>query len=111
MTKERKLAIKMWEEVKERIPLWYETYNKDIVCVLKRFKGDFCFRNKLSWDNNCWFCQYICSECDRCPLKSCEYNDPTTAWARIVNAETSLETKLAACDDIIKALGGLGGKV
>ena len=106
MTKERKLAIKMWLEVKERIPGWCEQYNGDIVCVLKWFKSDFCFRNKLRWDNNCWFCQYTCSECNRCPLKSCEYTDASTAWSRLANEWVTVEGKLQAVDEIIAALRG-----
>lgn len=106
MTKERKLAIKMWEGVKKRLPEWYEEDRGDIVDDLKDFKSDFCLTNDLHWNWYCWFCQYTRTECDKCPLKSCDYKEPTTAWARIVNEDTSLETKLQAVDEIIAALKG-----
>lgn len=106
MTRERKLAIKMWEEVKEHLPQWYEESQWLITFDLKDFKADFCFTNKLHWEFDCWFCQYIYPECDKCPLKSCNFAEPTTAWARIVGENTSLKTKLQAVDEIIAALKG-----
>lgn len=106
MTKERKLAIKMWEGVKEHLPQWYEEDRWDIVDNLRGFKADFCFKNNLHWNCYCWFCQYFRDVCDRCPLKSCDYTEPTTAWARIVDEDTSLEIKLQAVDEIIAALKG-----
>lgn len=106
MTYERKLAIQMWEGVKERLPQWYEENQWNIVTDLKNFKADFCFENDLHWRFDCWFCHYIRFDCDKCPLRSCEYTEPTTAWARIVNEQTTLEDKLKACDEIIIALKG-----
>ena len=111
MTRERKLAIKMWEEVKERLPRWYDKDPWSIVLYLKDFKIDFCCMNNLHWRFDCWFCQYIRFECDKCPLRSCNHAVHTTAWARIVNENTSLEIKLQAWDDIIAALkGGIDGR-
>lgn len=106
MTRERKLAIKMWEEVKKHLPQWYKENQRLIAPDLQDFKADFCVVNDLHWVLNCWFCQYIFLGCDKCPLKSCNFNEPTNAWARIVNENTSLETKLQACDEIIVALKG-----
>lgn len=105
MTKERRLAIKMWEGVRERLPEWYED-DRIIVDCLKDFKLDFCFENNLHWQFECWFCQYTRFKCNKCPLRSCDYKEPTTAWARIVNENISLETKLQAVDEIIATLKG-----
>ena len=107
MTKERKLAIKMWEGVKRLLPEWYEEDPEDIVSYLKYYKSKFCLVNRIHWAYNCWFCQYTRDNCAKCPLKSCDCHDPNTAWARIVSEDTSLETKLQAVDEIIAALGGV----
>lgn len=101
MTKERKLAIQMWEEVKKQLPGWHY----GIVAALKTLKANFCRQNGLDWKYDCWFCQYFRYNCFKCPLKSCYYTGPT-AWARITNENTSLETKLQAVDEIIAALKG-----
>lgn len=118
MTRERKLAIKMWEEVKKQLPEWYEENQGDIVADLKYFKATFCFQNNLRWKYNCWFCQYIRLEqnkstewnkhleCTKCPLRSCNHRNPLTAWARLVDEDNSLEIRIAACDEIIAALKG-----
>ena len=106
MTRERKLAIQMWEEVKKRLPEWYAESQGYVVADLKCFKTDFCDKNNLYWKYDCWFCQYFRVECDKCPLQSCNHENPLTAWYRIVDEVTSLETKIAACDEIIMALKG-----
>ena len=48
MTKERRLAIQMWEEIAHRDP--------DSVNL---YKEDFCREYDLDWENDCWFCQYV----------------------------------------------------
>ena len=103
MTRERKLAIQMWEEIKEQIPEW--PVDK-IAVFLRGSKIKFQCENGVEWSIGCWFCQYTREDCSRCPLKSCDYKDPTTAWARIVDECSSLETRLEACDEIIAALKG-----
>lgn len=106
MTRERKLAIQMWEGVKKQLPEWYKEHPCDIVDFLRYFKANFCDQNGLAWLHNCWLCQYIYDKCDKCPLRSCDYEDPLTAWARIVDEQTTLEVKLQAVDEIIAALKG-----
>ena len=101
MTRERKLAIQMWEEVKRQLPGW----NYEIAVMLKTLKDNFCFHNGLSWKWDCWFCQYV-HNCEKCPLQSCDHRNPLTAWGRIVDEESSLESRIAACDEIIAALKG-----
>ena len=89
MTKERKLAIKMWEEIVKKCQLGYSTSSFNIVS----FKDKFCRKHKLSWTNSCYFCQY-CKSCSNCPLgnycssiysKAVEYNDVDSA-TKILNA-------------------------
>lgn len=102
MTRERKLAIQMWEEVKKQLPGWgYEP-----VVELKTLKDNFCLQNGLTWKWDCWFCQYFRGNCGKCPLQSCDHKNPLTAWYRIISNNTSLETKLQAVDEIIAALKG-----
>ena len=58
MTKERKLAIQMWEEIVEALEQGKRDtkYARPIVSVIKQA---FCEKHNLKWENNCWFCQYI----------------------------------------------------
>lgn len=51
MTKERRLAIKMWQEIVDIL----EIGNID----LNAQKHRFCVNNNIYWENDCWFCQYI----------------------------------------------------
>jgi hypothetical protein len=94
------------EDVLAEFPEWYKEHSWDIVDALRDFKVDFCWAHDLHWGYECWFCQYVRSECGRCPLQSCDHKNPLTAWARIVDEDTSLETKLQAVDNIIAALKG-----
>lgn len=48
MTKERKLAIQMWEEIAQQHP--------DSVY---EYKDSFCKEHDLDWQNDCWLCQYV----------------------------------------------------
>ena len=64
MTKERKLAIKMWEEIVEELKKGDKSFNLVI------FKMLFCKNHNLDWENDCYFCQY-CRPCTRCPISDC----------------------------------------
>lgn len=74
MTKERRLAIQMWEEIAEQQPSSISVYKKG-----------FCKEHYLNWRNECWFCQYVRqdyrydlpsrrhivwvkNECQKCPI-------------------------------------------
>lgn len=105
MTRERKLAIQMWEEVKRQLPGWCKEYPWAVADFLHHSKIDFCEQNGLLWQFDCWFCQYI-NNCDKCPLRSCDFNNHLTIWHRIVSEDTSLKTKLQAVDEIIAVLKG-----
>ena len=64
MTKERRLAIQMWQEIVNKCKAG-EDFN------VAQFKDDFCKEHHLNWTSNCYFCQY-CRSCSECPLdKNC----------------------------------------
>ena len=82
MTRERKLAIQMWQEIVEKCKV-----SADGDFNLVEFKKDFCKERNLHWINNCYFCQY-CRPCSlKCPLVDCksiyvevlDKNDATSA--------------------------------
>ena len=62
MTKERRLAILMWEEVARQLESSPDKYVDAI-----KIKRDFCSKHGLKWKCDCWFCEYI-KECSKCPL-------------------------------------------
>ena len=67
MTRERKFAIQMWQEIVEKCKA-----NNDGNFNLVEFKKDFCKEHSLHWLNDCYFCQY-CRPCSlRCPLVDCK---------------------------------------
>ena len=63
MTKERRLAIQMWEEIVVKCKSG-EPFN------VSRFKEAFCKEHNLTWVNNCYYCQYF-QCCTTCPLVNC----------------------------------------
>ena len=92
MTKERRLAIEMWEHIKK------ELSNDPDVNIVK-LKREFCAQHELNWENCCWFCTYI-PNCASCPLNGC------IDYARVLDERKSLKVRLDACDVIINALKG-----
>ena len=58
MTKERKLAIQMWEQIVEALEQGkHDTkYARPIAQVIKEA---FCEEHNLKWKCDCWFCQYV----------------------------------------------------
>ena len=81
MTKERKLAIQMWEQIVTEI----KNGALRSGVAIDRFKTRFCEEHNLQWKCDCWFCQYVrrdyraklpsrknveCSmnRCQECPL-------------------------------------------
>lgn len=103
MTRERKLAIQMWQEIKDIIIHYpYMTAGN-----IQHYKAEFCVKHNLVWTCDCWFCQYI-PNCRYCPLWSCAglgsgadslYNVASDIYA-------DKEKRLDACDKIIAALKG-----
>ena len=64
MTKQRRLAIQMWQEIVEELKKGDKSFNLVI------FKMLFCKKYNLDWVNDCYFCQYSKS-CTRCPISDC----------------------------------------
>ena len=63
MTKERKLAIKMWEDIKQRIltdtlPRRTESFYLNKMLIAKEYGVSWDNSCGIKWDNACWFCQY-----------------------------------------------------
>lgn len=58
MTKERRLAIKMWEQIVEALEQGKHDprYARPIVFEIKE---DFSEKHHLMWKASCWFCQYV----------------------------------------------------
>lgn len=64
MTKERKLAIKMWEDIKQRIltdtlPRPTESFYLNKMVIAKEHGVSWDNSCSIKWDNACWFCQYV----------------------------------------------------
>ena len=79
MTKDRRLAVKMWRDIA------YGIRTKKILnyCEVLYFKKGFVRFHGLKWYNNCWFCEYQGKRfgCKKCRLYvqcgcgcSCESN-------------------------------------
>ena len=109
MTRERRLAIKMWEQIVRALENGEHNprYAKPIVSVIK---DGFCEEHQLNWKCDCWFCQYVRKDwrymptredipkpvngCQRCPLYKeqkdiLDYdecgctNDKETLWIKV----------------------------
>lgn len=52
MTRERRLAIQMWEEIATE-------WEKGSIASLGTLQARFCRMNDLNWNCDCWFCQYV----------------------------------------------------
>lgn len=136
MTKERKLAIKMWEDIKQRILDGRIT--DDVIITF--YKHQIAIGYGAHWKYDCWFCQYVRrdfarfgdfwegtgkakglgdSGCNFCPLakahpdynpsdifRDCGCSLPRAPWDVISCKNYDKNEKAAACDIIIKALKG-----
>lgn len=119
MTRERKLAVQMWEEIKKAVidAKRLRDINAEFIAQLKHV---FCAEHDLHWQCGCWLCQYVRYHdelhgegCQRCPLSDghkgavlgydlgCREN----AYNRVLTARQR-KTKLKACDEIIRILNG-----
>ena len=119
MTRERRLAIQMWEEIKAHIRDAKRPSDIDAGWIML-FKHAFCADRNISWFHNCWFCKYVRYHdevhgegCQRCPLSD-GHKDAIlgfdsgcckNAYSRVLNAKQR-KTKLKACDEIIRILNG-----
>lgn len=105
MTKERKLAIEMWTNIRDRIATFDHEMGQ--VAIIK-YKDEFCKLHSLHWALNCWFCQYIkgryryTAGCLMCPLRSCVHG----CYSYALDETMDKDERVEACNNIIKALGG-----
>lgn len=99
MTKERRLAIQMWEEIVEALKC--ETPEHPVFEC--KMKTDFCRKHGLDWYADCWFCHYI-DNCIRCPISEggCNGKSP---FRTLINSTSRLE-RVKAARHIIAALKG-----
>lgn len=119
MTRERRLAIQMWEEIKYAI-INAERPSDINSSTITELKYKFCFTHKLNWNHGCWFCEYVRYKdyihgegCQRCPLsdgsKGAIIGESSgccrNAYSRVCDARMR-KTKLKACDEIIRILNG-----
>ena len=83
MTKERRLAIQMWEQIVQVL----DDGKHGKYCarpIVSNIKEMFCREHGLEWKHDCWFCQYVRQDyrdmpsrryldsyyngCQKCPL-------------------------------------------
>lgn len=106
MTKERKLAIQMWEDILNMLENYEFVSSHDIAY----YKYSFTVGHNLNWLSNCWFCQYIRTDsdsyhrCKKCPLGSC--CSPKSQYSIVTNEKHGREKRINACKKIISALKG-----
>ena len=130
MTKERRLAIEMWEQIVEALE--NGEYGSRFVDFLTNIKSYFCRKHNLEWKYGCWFCQYVrkdwrnlpsrinipvdVSGCQCCPLYKerkdiLNYDDSgcagfkKTLWRQVVN-----DGDVEAAKRILELLRGKGAK-
>lgn len=65
MTRERKLAIKMWEEIANVLEIKYSINMADYV-------ARFCEEEGVDWGGDWYMCHYMTS-CSKCPIKAKGY--------------------------------------
>ena len=110
MTKERRLAIKMWEGIRDSLAdKPKDVSNFDFIVT---YKDLFCKLFKLRWNSHCWFCAYIRRRsiyaCSKCPLKSCFTAGSYYEIIMDVYNRHSVQERVDACNKIIAALKGAG---
>ena len=123
MTKERKLAIELWQSVREEISKGAIHNSTDMLLAKQQFLAE----HDVDWYCSCWFCHYFrkavedgevvddeeeyerTSATPQCPLNSrrgrhcdgyCEQ------YSIACNPKYPMYKRLAAVDNIIKALKG-----
>ena len=113
MTKERRIAIDMWEWVRANWDMYLglkdseECHNEEDALLL--MKDMYLADKDVNWVSNCWFCTYLklrpepsCRRgCFLCPLQSCS----SGPYHTLANKPT-YDEYVDACDQIIEALGG-----
>ena len=123
MTKERKLAIEMWKQIRKEIEFKGMFFN---TISMMNLKAKFTMSNNLDWECNCWFCQYVrrgkssrlslgTEGCNLCPIATeeaklnpcvCGCVGKDSLFQMAMNIHLRTKVRLEACDKIIKALEG-----
>lgn len=85
MTRERKLAVQMWQEIGDRLKY-------DRSTLVKEVKKSFCREHNLNWKQNCYFCQYT-PDCHKCPLGNCGLHSLYDAATRYRIADAAYAIK------------------
>lgn len=107
MTKERRLAIRMWRKIKNEL----SAGRMDKMQDMPMFKINFCQSNGLKWKSQCWFCHYI-QDCKKCPISELDRSgnigcfSSNAPYKMVCNKKLDLNSRLGAADEIIKALEG-----
>ena len=109
MTKERRIAINMWEWIRANWDIYLglkdseECHNEEDALLL--MKDMYLADKGVDWVSNCWFCTYLRLRsklgCRLCPLQSCS----SGPYHTLANNPT-YDEYVDACDQIIEALGG-----
>lgn len=112
MTRERRLAIQMWEEIADKVESLPNVLDngKDHFILVQNMKHDFCEKHGLNWCNRCWFCQYI-RDCRKCPISETysgySHGCTTDSLYGIVTARLGFyDQRAKAARGIAKALQG-----
>ena len=100
MTKERKLAIQLWEEIRNKIIAKGKKFNGNSVI---NYKSNFCKKHDINWESDCWFCNYI-KDCNKCP--NCKCLKPNGSYIIAINENLGTSSRINACNIIIGALKG-----
>lgn len=111
MTKERRIAIDMWEWIRANWDM-YLRFKGEVECAtgedaLLLMKDTYLADKGVNWRSGCWFCEYIRTSqrhmrgCHLCPLQSCS----SGPYHTLANNPT-YEEYVDACGQIIEALGG-----
>lgn len=112
MTRERRLAIQLWEEIADKVESLPNVLDngKDHFILVQNMKHDFCEKHVLNWRSRCWFCQYI-RDCRKCPISETSSGDfhgcTTDSLYSIVTARLGFyDQRAKAARGIAKALQG-----
>lgn len=117
MTKERKIAIEMWQAIREKLS--NGELRQSFELTLRKYI--WLESRNIHWHASCWFCHYLRQDSDffkspahesrshKCPLNSQRPSKCEGHCKQYRIADDCLctrEQRLAAVDNIIKALKG-----
>lgn len=121
MTKERKIAIELWKAMREKVSKGEITDGQDMSFA----KRDWLEEHGIAWLHGCWFCHYFRKDIDEyedcCGAEGLTHKTPNCPLNRFrpsicdgrceqfgitCNERYPMEQRLAAVDNIIKALKG-----